>query len=763
MKKFLALSLALVAAAASYAQTDPYVTQPYVYFDSLGNIIPFKFGKDAVNQYNLIFPAGVTTAEQNEIIALPQFNNFSVSQQNPTVTVGPIFPPGSVAGMITGDIAENASFAVNSGNIGIMFQVTTAAATITATFPAAATLPDGWYCFIRKTDAGAGIVINSALSDSVSNQGHVTLYWTDGTVWYARAWYGGFDASGNLTISAKGNITHTPGTGGTIATGIAGTAAAPVLTLTDVTTGWYRSAANVWAFAASGVEDYTISGTALAPAAGVDNTLTLGASGARWSQGIYGPLGVIISNGTGATGATLKSSGASGSESLLLAPAATGAGIAVGTTSALATNATNGFPFIPSMNGVPTGVPTGLGSSVPLTVDTANSHLYIYNSAWVDLTAAGNPAGVNTQMQYNNNGSFGATTQITYNGTNMLITENAIGSTSTDAVLLTNTTAAANGAQQWSPRVHWSGKGWETNGPASRTVDWIAELQPVQGAANPTGNLVFSSQVNAGGYTAQAILDSAGGLTLGNSTGGSLGVGTPAPDAVSTITIGPNGGTAYIRTTAGGAATHLHIAPNTGGGGGAIYMDTANQIILGSSNSITFAIGNYFAPADLTTTLGFNTSRWKSGWFGTANDATSTDGVVLLNNTAATNNNQKWSTRIRMSGNGWETNTGASQEVDFITELQPVQGVNNPSGNLVISSQINAGGYNVISTLDSVGDLTLAGGITTGSTTLHTTTVALTNNAGASAGTLTNAPAVGNPTKWFPVNDNGTIRNVPSW
>jgi hypothetical protein len=41
--------------------------------------------------------------------------------------------------------------------------------------------------------------------------------------------------------------------------------------------------------------------------------------------------------------------------------------------------------------------------------------------------------------------------------------------------------------------------------------------------------------------------------------------------------------------------------------------------------------------------------------------------------------------------------------------------------------------------------------------------VNLTNGAGASAGTLTNAPAAGNPTKWIPINDNGTIRKIPSW
>jgi hypothetical protein len=44
-----------------------------------------------------------------------------------------------------------------------------------------------------------------------------------------------------------------------------------------------------------------------------------------------------------------------------------------------------------------------------------------------------------------------------------------------------------------------------------------------------------------------------------------------------------------------------------------------------------------------------------------------------------------------------------------------------------------------------------------------TTQINLTNNAGASAGTLTNAPSIGNPTKWIPINDNGTIRNIPCW
>ncbi len=41
--------------------------------------------------------------------------------------------------------------------------------------------------------------------------------------------------------------------------------------------------------------------------------------------------------------------------------------------------------------------------------------------------------------------------------------------------------------------------------------------------------------------------------------------------------------------------------------------------------------------------------------------------------------------------------------------------------------------------------------------------VSFTNHAAAGAGTLTNAPAAGNPTKWIAIDDNGTVRYIPAW
>lgn len=48
-------------------------------------------------------------------------------------------------------------------------------------------------------------------------------------------------------------------------------------------------------------------------------------------------------------------------------------------------------------------------------------------------------------------------------------------------------------------------------------------------------------------------------------------------------------------------------------------------------------------------------------------------------------------------------------------------------------------------------------------TALVTTVAPMNNNAGALVATITNSPKAGNPTKWIPINDNGTTLNIPAW
>ena len=71
--------------------------------------------------------------------------------------------------------------------------------------------------------------------------------------------------------------------------------------------------------------------------------------------------------------------------------------------------------------------------------------------------------------------------------------------------------------------------------------------------------------------------------------------------------------------------------------------------------------------------------------------------------------------------------------------------------------------------------LNFAGSVTIGTTSSITATLTdnsadlikssstLTDGAGAAVGTLTNAPAVGDPTKWVAIDDNGTTRYIPAW
>jgi len=59
--------------------------------------------------------------------------------------------------------------------------------------------------------------------------------------------------------------------------------------------------------------------------------------------------------------------------------------------------------------------------------------------------------------------------------------------------------------------------------------------------------------------------------------------------------------------------------------------------------------------------------------------------------------------------------------------------------------------------------LQVNGTLSINSAVMLRTYTAFTNGAGAAAGTLANAPVAGNPTKWIPINDNGTTRYIPAW
>ncbi len=136
--------------------------------------------------------------------------------------------------------------------------------------------------------------------------------------------------------------------------------------------------------------------------------------------------------------------------------------------------------------------------------------------------------------------------------------QNSIGSTSTDALILSNTTSAVSGTQEYSPRLHLIGEGWKTNSTAgSEEIDWIAQTVPVQGTANPTSYLDFEDGIANAGYASDLDVFSSGGATIGVSspadpTTGVLnfGTGIQINGKAVTGTILEGNGTVFTASTA---------------------------------------------------------------------------------------------------------------------------------------------------------------------------------------------------------------------
>jgi hypothetical protein len=157
-----------------------------------------------------------------------------------------------------------------------------------------------------------------------------------------------------------------------------------------------------------------------------------------------------------------------------------------------------------------------------------------------------------------------------------------------------------------------------------------------------------------------------------------------------------------------GGSIIFQVAPANGGGGATVQNPLATALTIASTNTATFA------------------------------------GVIVASSGLSSAAN------ILLTTNGGQLFFGASNDLVLARDA---------ANTLALKNGANAQEFRVYETTTG----TIYKAILGNRQLMKIAGAAFDNGAGASAGTLANAPAAGNPTKWIPIDDNGTTRYIPAW
>lgn len=152
--------------------------------------------------------------------------------------------------------------------------------------------------------------------------------------------------------------------------------------------------------------------------------------------------------------------------------------------------------------------------------------------------------------------------------------------TLTKGVVVKNSTAAAAGAQQYSPPLMLEGRGWATGSSASQTVLWAIQTQPVEGAT-PTGELVFLSSINGSAAGPRLKLTSDGVVNMPNADT------APTTTEANSANLYVESGATKVRSENGVVTT---VAPVGSGTGGTKKIDQVSAKLRTTDNTVTTAI-----------------------------------------------------------------------------------------------------------------------------------------------------------------------------
>lgn len=218
----------------------------------------------------------------------------------------------------------------------------------------------------------------------------------------------------------------------------------------------------------------------------------------------------------------------------------------------------------------------------------------------------------------------------------MTLNVGGLGTTTSPAYCLTNATAAAVNAQQVSPSIKWSGRGWKTAATAaSQATEFQAFVLPVQGATAPTAQLKFQYSVNGGAFADAVAFTSTGqGLFNGgnynvpwiSTAGGYVGLGSGNSTLLQFIANNAEyavlnhsgfgiGSAHYLGWTSGATVGNLSATKSR------IYSPADNTIQFGETTATPLdyllrgasGIGTNIAAADLCLSGGISTGSAVSG------------------------------------------------------------------------------------------------------------------------------------------------------
>lgn len=161
---------------------------------------------------------------------------------------------------------------------------------------------------------------------------------------------------------------------------------------------------------------------------------------------------------------------------------------------------------------------------------------------------------------------------------------NALGTTTVDALLLSNTTAATVSQNQNSPAIHLSSQGWGTTPAATTASDWRIYDAPITGSTASAGVLTFQHSANGGAYSTVMTFPHNSAAQFQNAVVG----GVAGSNAVAFGNLGSSNLVSYALNVGAGTTNALYLF----GGAGTSMFRTA---LGGSISTIGMGVSNNYA------------------------------------------------------------------------------------------------------------------------------------------------------------------------